>query len=146
MRNRFSEYLEIGLSPTLWQSIPYLMSKFSLLCLQLRFNSRRFLSLPVHINQLVSAEHKADGSGYYFHALFELAPGLLWKNVDALFRWNLQNDFTLLPLHSFGLPLARSTYVPIEISWKSIYGYDLTNFTTYTTSFGDTRYTRLSTS
>jgi hypothetical protein len=35
---------------------------------------------------------------------------------------------------------------PIEISWKNIYGYDLTNCTTYTTSFGDTRYTRLSTS
>jgi len=28
-------------------------------------------------------------------------------------RFNLQNDFTLLPLHSFGLELARSTYVTL---------------------------------
>lgn len=50
----------------------------------------------------ISTEHKPDASGYYFHALFELSPGMLWKNVDSLFRANLASHFTLLPLHSFG--------------------------------------------
>jgi hypothetical protein len=27
---------------------------------------------------------------------------MLWKNVDALFRSNLTNNLTLVPLHSFG--------------------------------------------
>lgn len=37
-----------------------------------------------------------------FHALLELAPGMLWKNVDARMRSVLKENFNLVPLNSFG--------------------------------------------
>jgi hypothetical protein len=53
-----------------------------------------------------------NGNSYFYHALFELRPPVMYKNVDGRIR-TFFDDFTLVSLNSFGLPLARSTYVTL---------------------------------